>query len=542
MSTIILRPYQNNLKTDIYKAWQTVSNILAVLPTGGGKTAVFAKILADHQGHSCAIAHRRELISQISLTLAQFGVNHNILAPKDIIKWIIRLHVEEVGRSFFHSTSYCTVVSIDTLKSRMDTLRDWMKKITLWVTDECHHILQKNKWGKAIALFPNARGLGLTATPYRADGHGLGRHADGVFDVLIEGPTQRELINMGYLTDYRIFNPPSDLNLKGVDISSSTGDFNPTQLRQRIQKSHIVGDVVKHYLRIAPGKLGLTFATDVQTASEIAAQYNAANVRAEVVCAKTPGKHRIEIERRFRNKQLDQLVNVDIYGEGVDVPAIEVVSFARPSESLPLVFQQFGRPMRPMPGKAHAIIIDHVNNIARHGLPDAVRVWSLDRRERRTLRDPNIMPVRTCQACRAMYEAIYRQCPYCGHVWVPAERSRPDFVDGDLTELDPSTLTKMRGEIKRIDAPDNILHHKMQLAGASQLAVAGACKNHRLRQDAQKLLRESIAWYAGHQQGVPSEIYRRFYFRFGIDMATAQTLGRREAHELMIKINRSINA
>jgi DNA repair protein RadD len=233
-------------------------------------------------------------------------------------------------------------------------------------------------------MFPNARGLGVTATPVRADGKGLGAHHDGVMHHIIEGAGMRDLIQQGFLTDYRIFAPPSDLDLTGV-TRAADGDYNKKQLKQRVRRSQIIGDVVAHYLRIAPGKLGLTFATDVETATEIANRYRAAGVPSEVVSAKTPTGQRIEILKRFKRREVMQLVNVDLFGEGFDLPALEVVSMARPTESYGLYCQQFGRVLRPLPGKTVGIIIDHVGNVVRHGLPDKPRRWSLDRREKRTV-------------------------------------------------------------------------------------------------------------------------------------------------------------
>jgi hypothetical protein len=236
---------------------------------------------------------------------------------------------------------------------------------------------------------------------------------------------------------------------------------------------------------------------------------------------------------------------VDLFGEGYDVPAIEVVSMARPTESFNLFCQQFGRALRVLEGKTGAIIIDHVGNVLRHGLPDSPQEWTLDRREKskRGKKDVNMIPVKSCGACTAVYEAIYKSCPFCGHIAIPAARSAPEFVDGDLTELDASTLLKMRGEIDRINLPADHIRATMERGGAPGAVAGGAAKQHRLRQEAQAGLRESIAWWAGHQRagGRPDdESYRRFYFMFGTDVMTAQTLGRPEATALAAKINKSI--
>lgn len=533
-----LRPYQQNLKNDIYNGWAAgCRNMLAVSATGSGKTVLFGSVIHDHNGPSCAIAHRQELVSQISMALAREELRHRIIGPQPVIRDIVQAQTKELGRSWYDPTAPAAVAGVDTLLKRTDALTNWMNSVTLWVQDEAHHLLRANKWGRAIELFPNAKGLGVTATPTRADGAGLGRHADGVFDHMVEGPGMRWLIDNGWLTDYRIFAPPSDLIMDDGDVGS-TGDYSAPKMRAKAQKSHIIGDVVSHYLRIAPGKRGVTFATDVETATEMAARFNAAGVPAAVVHAKS--KNRDQIVRDFRAGKYLMLVNVDIFGEGFDLPAIDVVIMARPTMSYSLYAQQFGRALRIMNGKLVAIIIDHVGNVMRHGLPDRRREWILDRREKRSKgRDPDVLPTKTCQECLAVYEAIYVACPYCHHVNEPAGRSRPEQVDGDLLELDPDTLAAMRGEIARIDESHIDLKRRMEYAGAPPQAVNGAVANHRDRQQAQAALRDVIALWAGYQRqmGRPdSESYRRFYFRYGVDVATAQTLGRKDANLLCQRI------
>lgn len=530
------RLYQHIAENEINDAWlNKFINVLLVMPTGGGKTRVLSNLVLKHVGQSCVIAHRQELVSQISLALALNGVRHRIIAPNNVIRWIVQLQVLLLGRSYYDPTAGCAVAGVDTIINRTDELKEWLPQVTLWVIDEAHHVVNGNKWDKAVKLFPNAKGLGVTATPLRADGKGLGRHADGVFDTMVIGPTMRELINQGYLCDYRIFNPPSDLDLTPVTVSKVTGDYNPQKLKLQVRKSHIVGDVVKHYQRIAPGKQAIVFASDVETADDIASDFRLAGVKTEIITGKTKDKIRVELLQRFKTKQIQVIVNVDILGEGFDVPGIEVGIFARPTQSYGLYVQQFGRVLRILAGKTHAIIIDHVGNVIRHGLPDAFRKWTLDRRERgaKNKKDPDAIPLRTCLnvTCMAVYEAIYKQCPYCGTVHIPAGRSSPEFVDGDLTELDPETLRAMRGEIERIDSV---------VTYGNNVVSAKIAKNHILRQEAQALLREAIMWWAGHQEslGRPmSEIYRRFYFKFGHDVMTAQTLGRKEATELAALIN-----
>lgn len=407
-----------------------------------------------------------------------------------------------------------------------------------FVVHNCHHLLkpETNKWGRAVSMFPNARGLGVTATPIRADGKGLGAHADGILDVMVQGPTMRELINAGFLTEYRIFAPPSDIDLTCVATSAS-GDYSPPQLRSARRKSHITGDVVKHYLRIAPGKLGVTFDVDVESATTTAEEYRAAGVPAQVISGETPPLLRSDLLRQFRERKIHQIVSVDILGEGFDLPALEVVSFARPTQSYCVFAQQFGRALRILDGKKHAIIIDHVGNVLRHGLPDARREWSLDRRERRSTGPSDAIPVRTClnPECLSVYERVHPCCPFCGHTPEPAQRSAPEFVDGDLGELDPTVLAHMRGDVHRVMAdmptlvPQNV----------SGVVLAGHRNRHIARRDAVHKLADTISLWAGWQKHLgrsDAESYRRFFYGFGTDMGTALTASAADAEALTTRI------
>jgi len=526
---------------NIHTAWGSGStNVLAVLPTGAGKTIIFARIMADHDGPCVAIAHRQELVGQISVALALNSVCHRIVGPRAVIKAVVRAQFEATGRTYYDPAAPVAVAGVDTLVRRG---YDGGDRVTLWVQDEAHHVLTRNKWGSAAALFPNARGLGVTATPTRADGAGLGRHADGVFDRLLVGPSMRALIGNGYLTDYRIFAPPSDLDLSVVPVSLATGDYSAPRLRTAVRESTIMGDLVEHYGRIGRGRLGVTFVTDVQTANDVADAFCAAGVPAAAVSHKTADVERGALLRRFRHRELLQLVNVDLFGEGFDLPAIEIVSFGRPTESYALFAQQFGRSLRPLAGKDRAVIIDHVGNVVRHGLPDANRRWSLDRRKRRREPDPDVIPVRTCPECTAAYERIHRVCPWCGFYAEPTSRSAPEFVDGDLLELDEVSLTKLRGGIEHVDMSDVDYRHHLLERHCPAPGILRNVRRHSERRDTVGRLRDAIALWGARQRSAgrsDSESYRRFYLRYGVDVLTAQTVAAVEAAALEERILRDV--
>lgn len=480
----------------------------------------------------------------MSLTLARNQIQHRVIAPLSTQKIIAQIHMLHLGRSWICPNAKHSVAGVDTL-IRMDPTERLFYNTSLWICDEAHHLVRDNKWGKAVAMFPNARGLGVTATPARTDGMGLGRHADGVFDSMHVGPDTRELIDMGYLTDYRLFTPPCDIDWSTVKTGAS-GEFNQKQLRAATHKSMIVGDVVQQYLKITPGALGVTFAVDVEDARAIAERYRQSGIPAEAVSAETPDLVRAEILRRFERREILQLVNVDLFGEGFDLPAIEVVSMGRGTASLILFRQQAGRAFRLMEGKDKAILIDHVGNSfdgtgrARHGLPDSPQVWTLDREERgsrSSTRPGDVPPKRVCHECTAPYDRYLAECPYCGAEPQLPGRKTPAQVDGDLAELDPETLAAIRAEIARIDGPS---HAPANLPGHAQIKVH---YQHRDRQNAQRELRDAMSLYGGYHTHMGRDLresQRRFYVEFGVDVATAQTLGVKEANELRARIQSAI--
>lgn len=531
-----LRPYQIELENKIYDSWNRGNRVvLATSPTGSGKTVLFSNVLSREPGATAAIAHRRELVTQMSLTLARNGVRHRVIGPKQLCKDVVQIHMAELGTSYYDPRAACGVVGIDSLPG-LNSLDPWLSQVRLWVGDEGHHFLKDNKWGRGVEMFPNARGLLVTATAFRADGRGLGSHADGLADDLVMGPTMRELINMGYLTDYRILAPRTeDLDFRDVTVTAS-GDLSPQKNRAAMHRSSkIVGDVVKHYLKFARGKLGVTFAVDVESAKELAVAYREAGVPAEVVSAKTPDVLRAHILRRFKNREIMQLVNVDLFGEGFDLPSIEVVSMVRKTESTGLFDQQFGRVLRPMEGKEYGLVIDHVGNVERHLPPDCPRVHTLDARDKRSRSKAEGIPVTTCTnvECLAVYERTRRACPFCGTTPEPSSRGAPEFVDGDLEWLDPAALAKLRGEIEQADAIPAPPSH------LSELAAAGYRNRQVERQHAQRELRAAMDLWCGwrkHLGDEDSEIQRRFYHTYGIDLLTAQTLRRRDTEALHARI------
>lgn len=559
-----LRGFQQKLKDDANAAFDDgATAVMMQLSTGGGKTVIMGSFARDHAAAprdarypaGCAIAHRGELVGQISQQLAREEVPHGLIASEKVIKGIVANHVEEFGRTFYNARAPWRVASVDTINKRTG-LDTWANTVGMLFIDEAHHVLRENKWGKSVELFPNTRVLLPTATPVRADKKGLGRHAHGIADALVEGPPMRWLIDNGYLTDYKVFCvPPSDLELDGVPLSAS-GDFSPERLREAVHKSKkIVGDVVDTYIKYARGKLGVTFAVDIESAREITDAFNRAGVPAALLTGDDDESVRRATIRKFKNRELWQLVNVDLFGEGFDLPAIECVSFARPTASFSLYAQMWGRALRLMisqmlagawdtyapaqrlahianSGKPFAFIFDHASNFYRHnGPPDKPRLWSLDAGTKRKASADDGIPMRVClnPICAFPYERIYDACPYCGTAAPPpGERGGPAQVDGDITQIDPAILAQYFVEQQRIDGP------APNLSGAAHVA---GIRNHMNRQAAQHRLREVLAfWYSTHGGDDDKVNYRRLWFMFGIDAKQVLTLGTADADELRKRI------
>lgn len=539
---IVLREDQQRLKYGVYNGWNSGRrNMLMVQPTGGGKSVVVADIVHEKNmlgAHQSVIAHRNELIGQMSRHIATRGVKHRIIGPQSMISQIIASHRTEFdGRCFVNPTANCSVAGVDTLLARFDDMKEWGGQQDDWTVDEAHHVLLNNKWGKVITLFPNALGLGCTASPTRADGKGLGIHADGVFHDMVVGPSPRELMGIGAITDYEYVCPQSDFEIDEDDLPPS-GDFSREKMRKASKKSHIVGDVVKEYIRFAFGKRHIVFATDVETANEIAQQFKNYGIPSAAVSAKTPDGLRDEYVKRFKSGQILVLVNVDLFGEGFDVPACEGVSLARPTASLAVYLQQCGRALRAMFAKLYGLIIDHVSNWKRHGLPDKRHYWTLDRRDRRAKKvDPEEIPLTVCRNCSRPYQRVFSCCPHCGHkpIISPVGRSI-EQIDGDLILLDRDRLAELRAAID-LESPASVGGRVGAVAGP--IAAKGAINNQIERIQMQQRLESAIAFWAGHQRALgrpDDESYRRFHITLGVDVLTALALPRVDMEKLATTI------
>lgn len=537
------------MKEQIYDAWQSGhQNVLLVMDTGLGKTKTFCAIamelaLKGEKLPTAIVVHRKELVQQISLTLAEEEIVHNIIAPRPVILGIVAAHRRVLRKQFYDYNAPITVVSVDTLNARILKHKRWAENIRLWVTDEAAHLLKNNKWGRAVQYFSNAIGLGVTATPQRLDKRGLGRHADGVFDTMVLGPNSRWGIDNGFLCKYKIAIPSSDYQ-NYLRKASDGSDYAKDAMIEASQRSHIVGDVVLNYQKFANGKQAILFATDINTAQKMESQFKAAGVKAKLLTGETNDKERLDALLDFQNKLTQVLLNVDLFDEGLDVPGIECVIMARPTMSVSKYKQMVGRGLRPASGKPFLVLIDHVGNVTNHGLPCAHRRWTLDRIVKK--RDKtNFIRICSNTDCNSPYDRTLSECPWCGTEAVSASaggggRVPPQQVDGDLQLIDPETIRQLE-ENSRLDDPAAVGKRVSAAAGAA--AGVKAMKDQIRRIETQKELVNIIAQWAGlwRKRGYSDrQIHKYFYLRHEKTISEALAEPKAMMIETMEKLNSDI--
>lgn len=347
---------------------------LAVLPCGAGKTICFADMAIKHTAKDpnnkvWFLVHRQELIDQTIETFEKIGVK-----PDDIF-----------------------VGMIQTLSSRIRRGIE-VGKPTLIIIDEAHHAKAKT-WKRVIDHFVDVPIVGLTATPIRKDGQSL---AD-IFDSLIEGDNATKLINDGWLADYDYYAPPvavMEFKMKGID-------YDLDDVTAQLLKSKVYGKVDEYIDR---SRKTIVYCPSIKVSQAVAEHVGGVHLDGD-----TPKQKRRQIVKDFKDGKISILTNVDLIGEGFDVPDCDVVIELRPTQSLSLYIQQTMRALRPKQGK-RATIYDLVGNVYRHGLPTNYNSWSLTqgKKVRNPSGDPDVV-VRRCQKCLLVYEGTNARCPYCDH-------------------------------------------------------------------------------------------------------------------------------
>lgn len=399
-------------------------SLIICAPTGSGKTALAASMLHTAAGKGMSAwfnCHRRELIKQSIRAFRTEGLKTGVVAA-----------------GFLPNRRLPTqITSIQTLAQRYRHLAP--PKLMVW--DECHHIAA-GSWAKIRQAFPDAYHIGLTATPQRLDGKGLREW----FSEIVMGPSVSWLIENNFLSKFRLYAPAG---IKTEDVSIQMGDFNRAELEAVADKPTITGDAIQHYLRLARGKRAVVFCASIKHSKNVVEQFKAAGIPAAHVDGETDVYERDREIEKFQRGETLVLSNVELFGEGFDLPAIEVAILLRPTKSLGLYLQQCGRSLRPSPGKREATILDHAGNCRRHGLPDEAREWNLDGSQKRSGKNSaDSLSVRVCERCFAAQASGRPVCQFCGHVFGVQSREIEE-VEGQLVEIDPELLRREREQRNR---------------------------------------------------------------------------------------------
>ncbi|NUB07028.1 DEAD/DEAH box helicase [Azospirillum sp. Vi22] len=389
-----LRPYQERGVSEILACLERGIDPLYALPTAGGKTTIFTAVteVVCAQGWEVWIlVHRRELLKQASDRLLSMGISHGLIAPGAPL-----------------TNDPVQVASIDTIGARLEQLRDRLARVRLAIIDEAHHVVA-SKWQRALEAMRRARRLGVTATAFRYDGKGLGEH----FNQAIEGPAVAELIRDGYLARPAIFAPPAKIDLSKV--KKRGGDYVAADLAKAVDTDELTLPAVRHYARICGGVPAVVFCAGVEHARHVAKQFQAGGWSAASIDGEMTVAERDRAIRQLATGRLSVLTSCDIISEGTDLPVVGAAILLRPTESTGLYLQQVGRVLRTHPGKTEAIIIDQVGNVAKHGMPDERRVWSLDGGLKGLERA--VTATRRCRYCHFVCAKGPERCPHCSRAY-----------------------------------------------------------------------------------------------------------------------------
>lgn len=398
--SIRLRDYQRQLLIETSEALKQAQSVCVVSPTGSGKTHTFVKMCKDlvHHGKSAVIlSHRDYLIDQISQALQLQGVRHGIVAPKQP-----------------RTNDLIQVASVFSFAKRLGEFYP----PNAVIVDECHHGLadtwmQVLRWSRSRSKI-----IGVTATPCRTDGKGLGE----IYETMVYGPTEKylmETINpdtgLTYLSPARGLEPPQVADFSRLKVRSF-GDYSKDDLVEATDRPEVTGCAVQHYKKFADGLPALAFCVTIEHAKKVAQSFREAGVPSEAIYAQgMSDSRRKELIQMLADGRVKVLVSCELINEGFDVPVVAVAILLRKTASLGLHRQQVGRVLRPYKGKEYALILDHVGNIRRHGMPDEEILWSLEGETKKEKKErEEVERLKRCSECFMLFTPA-PACPYCGH-------------------------------------------------------------------------------------------------------------------------------
>lgn len=416
---ITARDYQKNLIVRARKALRKHRSACVVLPTGGGKTIIFAlmsKGCFERKKSVLILVHRIELLEQTCEKLRLCGLPHGVIA-----------------RGVPLTNDYVQVGMVNTVwnlikKGKLTTPPN------LIVTDECHHVPASTYHNIMEWMPESTKSLGFTATPERLDGKGLGDY----YETIIIGSTMSDLISDKWLVPYTLYRPELGVSLDPLKVRF--GDYIPKEMADLLNDPKIIGDCVKHYQRYCPNAAAVAFCINIEHALHVAKRFKEAGIPAAHVDGTMDKEERKNRLKEFRDGKLQVLTSCNLISEGFDLPRIEAAILMRPTKSLAMYLQQVGRALRTDKerGKKEAIILDHVGNSHEHLAPDLDRQWSLEGRQKRDKDDDDEeIRLKTCMNCWAAYRG--NKCPKCETSFKAAREGSTreiEEIEGELVKAE----------------------------------------------------------------------------------------------------------
>ena len=362
MKEIRLYNYQTEMKERIDVAFRSYRSVMVQMPTGTGKTVLLSEVVKGEEQRVknpwvWIVVHRRELVEQIRDTL-----NTMLSCPYSTL---------DTTSPLLSENSHIKVMSIQWLSRHY---QDMAEKPSLIVIDEAHHAVAKT-YAEVMNAYPEARKLGVTATPCRLNKKGF----TDLFDVLLQSWPTKKFIADGRLSLYDYMSIKADSidqrMVFGLTKRGADGDFSLKEMSEKLDVQPSIERLCDTILRYASNKKGIVYAIDIKHAEHIAEQYRVHGVHAVAISSKTPNDERRLTIDKFKAGLIQVLVNVDLFGEGFDCPDVEFIQLARPTLSLAKYLQQVGRGMRVFEGKKFCLILDNVGLYRLFGLPSDERDW-----------------------------------------------------------------------------------------------------------------------------------------------------------------------
>jgi superfamily II DNA or RNA helicase len=467
-----------------------------------------AQSAAERGNNTIIVVHRKELLLQASKSLRALGIDHGLISP----------HFTPAPHKMVQ------VASVDTLIIRAKKQPD-RYKFKLLVFDEAHHVTAKNKWGTVWELLGRPLTLGVTATPKRGDGIGLGVEHGGIFEEMVIGPLVPHLIGMGMLINPQVYacgDPPDMTGLK----KNKDGDYNAQEVAERVDKPSITGSAVEHYKEICPGARAIVFCANIKHARHVAEQFCDAGFKFALLVGEPEmsDAERTAVNKALASGELHGACTVDLVSEGYDLPDLQCCIMLRPTASESLFLQQVGRVMRPSPGKTEAYLLDHVANTGRlvdgqwkvkHGFPASEREWSLEGRSKKKKKAEEEKPIeaKQCKKCYHVFEP--RLLPLADLQVIEKRYSWPDGwavgVEASKRVVCPQCGTDCGPMPRQIEQVDGKLLLIEQAAMAVQAAADKEAESKAKRAEVGKAMTladfEAIEKQRGYKRGWARRVY-----------------------------------